>query len=583
MRTVTVLRRLPDPVATRVVNAGAAGLKKSAAAPLGRWPAVALLLLAQLAASAHAADEFLLVVAPGDTLIGISQRLLDDPARWPELQRLNRLKRDIRLKAGARLRIPLDWLRWTERTAEVIHVQGVVMGTVSGAGEPLAAGMQLKAGDGFDTGTSGALTLRLYEGTTVVFPPQTLAALGRLREVPGTGLQATTIDLKKGAADSNVVPLKNPASRFEIRTPRVVTAVRGTRFRIAADGDVSRHEVVAGAVAVAGVDPGRAASETSLKEVQGLRAEGSSLGAPVRLLPASDVSGVPVRVERIAQSVGVPPLPGAQGWHWQIASDAAFNRLLQDERTPAPTWLVTGLPDGDYHLRVRAADAQQLEGLDAQQAFVLRARPEPPVLRAPGSGASVAGPSDLVWTEALDAPAYQVQVARDARFADLVLDRASVVGPRLAIDPAWMPGLYHWRVATLRAAGAQGPFAEGPRGPFGDAATFTVLPPSVMAPPQIGTDGVHLAWTGPTGFSHKIQLATDPSFASPQFDQVVAGARLDLPTPAPGAYFVRTQVVLPDGGVGVWSSPQKFEVPQKFEAPRKYPWPLLLLLLLPLL
>ena len=558
---------------------------------------MALLLLAQLAASAHAADEFLLVVAPDDTLIGISQRLLDDPARWPELKRLNRLKYDKRLIPGSRLRIPLDWLRWSERTAEVIHVQGTVMGTVagaaigaamgpasgtsmatlSGASVPLAVGMQLKAGDGFDTGTSGALTLRLYEGTTVVFPPQTLAALGRLREVPGTGLQATTIDLKKGAADSNVVPLKNPASRFEIRTPRVVTAVRGTRFRIAAEGDVSRHEVVTGAVVVAGVDPDRAASETSLKEVQGLRAEGSSLGAPVRLLPASDVSGVPVRVERIAQSVGVPPLAGALGWHWQIASDAAFNRLLQDERTPAPTWLVTGLPDGDYHLRVRAADAQQLEGLDAQQAFALRARPEPPVLRAPSSGASVAGPSDLVWTEALDAPAYQVQVARDARFSDLVLDRASVVGPRLAIDPAWPPGLYHWRVATLRAAGAQGPFSEGPRGPFGDGATFTVLPPSVMAPPQIGTDGLQLAWSGPAGFSHKIQLATDPSFASPQFDQVVSGARLDLPTPAPGAYFVRTQVMLPDGRGGVWSSPQKFEVP------RKYPWALLLLLLLPLL
>ena len=583
MRTATDLRRWVDPVATRVVNAGAQRLKKPGAASRCRWPAAALLLLAQLALNAHAAEEFTLVVAPGDTLIGISQRLLDDPARWPELQRLNRVKRDTRLKPGSKLRIPLDWLRWTERTAEVLHVQGVVMGTGPGAGAPWVAGMQLKAGDGFDTGASGALTLRLYEGTTVVFSPQTQAALGRLREVPGIGVQDTTIELKKGAADSTVVPLKNPASRFEIRTPRVVTAVRGTRFRMAAEGDISRHEVVTGAVAVAGVDPGRAASETSLKEVQGLRAEGSSLGTPVRLLPPSDVSGVPVRIERIAQSVGVPPLPGAQGWHWQVASDAAFSRLLQDERTPEPTWVVTGLPDGDYHLRVRAADAQQLEGLDAQQAFALRARPEPPVLLAPGSGASVVGPSDMVWAEALDAPAYQVQVARDARFADLVLDRAPVVGPRLAMDAAWPPGQYHWRVATLRAAGAQGPFAEGPRGPFGDAATFTVLPPSVMAPPQIGTDGVHLAWTGPTGFSHKIQLATDPSFASPQFDQVVAGARLDLPTPAPGAYFVRTQVVLPDGGVGAWSSPQKFEVPQKFEAPRKYPWPLLLLLLLPLL
>ena len=537
------------------------------------WSLAGLLLLTQFGTAALAADEFSLVIAPGDTLIGISQRFLDDPKRWPELKRLNRIKDNKRLKPGSSVRIPLDWLRWTERTAEVIYVQGVVAGKVSGASAPLVAGMQLKAGDSFDTGASGALTLRMQEGAMVVFPPQTQAALGRSREVLDMGLQTTTIDLKKGSADSTVVPLKNPASRFEIRTPRVVTAVRGTRFRVSAEGDISRHEVITGAVAVAAP----AARETSLKEVQGLRAEGGNLGSPVRLLPAADGAGLPKRIERTAQSVSVPPVAGAQGWRWQVASDAAFTRLLQDERTPAPVWLVTGLADGDYHLRVRAADGQALEGLDAQQAFVVRARPEPPVLRSPGTGASVAGPTELVWAEGLNAPAYQVQVARDARFADLVLDRAPITGPRLAMDAALAPGDYHWRVATLRAPGTEGPFAEGPRGPFGDTASFTVLPPSVMAPPQIGADGLQLSWSGPAGFSHKVQLATDASFASPQFDQVVPGARLNLPTPAPGTYFVRTQVVLPEGRAGSWSSPQTFDVP------RPFPWGLLLLLLLPLL
>jgi hypothetical protein len=538
-----------------------------------------LLFLAQLSHAASAPNEFTLIVTRGDTLIGISQRFLDDPARWPELKRLNRLKTDKRLKPGSRLQIPLDWLRWTERTAEIVYVQGAVAGVVSGASVALTAGMALKAGDSFDTGASGALTLRLYEGATVVFPPQTQAGLGRLREVPGTGLQATTVDLNKGSADTIVVPLKNPASRFEIRTPRVVTAVRGTHFRVTADGDISRHEVVTGGVAVF-ASPTR---ETSLKEVQGLRAEGASLGTPVRLLPAADVSGVPTRIERIAQSVSVPPLADAQGWRWQVASDAAFTRLLQDERTPAPTWLVTGLADGDYHLRVRAADGQALEGLDARQAFALRARPEPPVLRSPGTGARVAGPTELMWAEGLNAPAYQVQVARDTRFTDLVMDQSPVVGPRLDIGTTLAPGQYHWRVATLRAPGTQGPFAEGPRGPFGDSASFTVLPPSVMAPPQLGADGLQLAWSGPVGYPHKVQISTEVSFASPQFDQLVPGARLDLPTPAPGTYFVRAQTVLPDGSVGVWSSPQTFTVPQVVEAPRPFPWGILLLLLLPLL
>ena len=547
-----------------------------------RWHAVGLMFLAHLGLCAHAADEFTLVIARSDTLIGISQRFLQDPNRWPELKRLNQLKYDKRLKPGSSVRIPLDWLRWSENSAEVAYVQGVVLGTVSGASVPLVVGMQLKAGDSFDTGTSGALTLRLYEGATVVFPPQTQAGLGRLREVSGTSLRDNAIDLKKGSADSTVAPLKNPASRFEIRTPRVVTAVRGTRFRVAADGEVSRHEVVAGAVGVAAAQPatvanagaGGGASGTSLKEAQGLRAEGDRLGTPVRLLAAADVSNVPRRIERIAQSVTVPPLAGAQGWRWQVATDAAFTQLLQDEKTTPPEWLVTGLPDGDYHLRVRAADAQALEGLDAQLAFALRARPEPPVLLSPPAGASVQGATVLAWADGVNKPAYQVQVARDALFADRVQDQTGVAGNRLTLDPALPPGDYHWRVATLRPPGVQGPFAEGPRGPFGDGSAFTLLPPSAMAPPQLGADGLKLAWSGPKGFSHKVQLSTDASFAKVEFDKTVPGASLDLPTPAPGVYYVRTQVVLPGDRVGSWSSPQTFEVP------RKHPWGLLLLLLL---
>ena len=72
-----------------------------------------------------------------------------------------------------------------------------------------------------------------------------------------------------------------------------------------------------------------------------------------------------------------------------------------------------------------------------------------------------------------------------------------------------------------------------------------------------------------------MQMSTDASFAKPEFDQTVPGARLDLPTPPPGVYYVRTQVVLPGDRVGAWSSPQKFEIP------KKHPWtPLLFLLLL---
>ena len=537
-----------------------------------RWPLVLLLGWAQQGAIAQAVADLTLTLSPGDTLIGISQRYLAEPKRWPELQRLNHIAQDRRLQPGAFLQIPVGWLRWTERTADVIHVQGNVLGVMGGApsavGEQLSVGMKIKAGDSFDTGPAGALTLRMPDGALVVFPSKTQATLGLSREVTGTAVRMTQINLTSGSADSTVPPLKDPASRFEIRTPRVITAVRGTRFRVTADGDVSRHEVVSGVVAVDG-----SAGHASLNQSQGLRADGGRLGTVVPLLPAANVSGLPDRIERTAQSLSVPALVGAQGWRWQVASDAAFTRLLQDEQTAAPTWLLTDLADGDYHLRVRAADAQNLEGQEAHLAFALRARPEPPLMISPAANDSVSGASELVWAEGVNAPAYQVQVARDARFTDRVLDLPKVTGNRVPMDAAWAPGTYFWRVATLRVPGQSAPFAEGPRGPFGDSASFTLLPPSAMMPPAVGERGMTLAWSGPAGFSHRVQVSTDANFLTTAYDQVVPGSRLELPKPDPDMYYVRTQVILSKDRVGQWSSVQRFEVP------RNPPWALLLLLL----
>lgn len=529
------------------------------------WNRANSLVLAVLLAQApwaFALDELSLEVRPGNTLIGIGGRYLEQPARWTELKRLNRVGNERRLRPGTLLRIPLDWLRWSELDAEVIHVHGSV---TSNRG-PLSAGMRIKAGDSFDTGAQGALTLRLSDGAIVVFAPMTRAALAVSRAAAAASIRATRIELQGGSAESTVAPLVAPASRFEIRTPRVVTAVRGTRFRVAADGEVSRHEVLDGVVAL-----GSGTQDAlRLNSGQGVRAQAGQLGAVVALLGAPDLSSLPALVERTAQRLEIAPMQGASGWRWQVAADAAFTQLLQDEKTPQPVWLLTGLEDGDFHLRVRAADAQELEGREAQAVLRVRARPEPPLQITPGPGASVVAGSALVWAELADAPAYHVQVSRDARFTDLLLDRSGVAASRIGLDPAWVPGLYYWRVATQRK--------DGSRGPFGDPASFTILQPSSLTPPELHDGRLRLVWSGPAGFSHQVQVAMQTDFSNPEFDQLVPGASVELPKPAPGTHHVRTRLVLPGGATGPWSAVQRFEVP-----PEKSWWPLLLIFLLPLL
>ncbi len=200
-----------------------------------------------------------------------------------------------------------------------------------------------------------------------VFAPQTRATLGRSRETPFGGVTDTRIDLDRGAVETTVTPLRTPASRFDIRTPRVVTAVRGTRFRVAQDEQASRHEVLEGRVTA----QGERAGAVEIAQGSGLRAQGGQLGDVVRLLPAPDLSALPQRIERTSQLLQVPAMAGATGWRWQVARDGAFVQREQEARTSEPSWLLVGLPDGAYQLRVRAADAQSLEGADAQVGFVV--------------------------------------------------------------------------------------------------------------------------------------------------------------------------------------------------------------------
>ncbi len=507
-----------------------------------------------------------LTLRQGDTLIGIAERYLEQPSRWADLAELNQIADPRRLQPGSQLNIPLTWMRWKALPVEVVYVLGPVQGN---RGE-LRVGMQLAQGDSFDTGAEGAVTLRFADGAIAVFAPRTRASLGLSREAPFGGMRATRIDLEQGAVETTVTPLRTPASRFDVKTPRVVTAVRGTRFRVAQDAQASRHEVLEGRVAALG----DAQSSVEIAQGLGLRAEGGSLGAVVKLLPAPDLSGIPARIERTSQLLQIAPMSGATGFRWQVATDGAFVQLVQDTKTREPNLVLTGLPDGDYQLRVRAADAQELEGNDAQIAIAMRARPEPPLKLAPPAGGSVTAGTPLIWAQLPDSPQYHLQVARDAQFADMVLDQRGVQGDRKLFEPALAPGIYHWRLATQRP--------DGSRGPFGDPASFTVLEPTSVAPPQLGAGGLQLAWSGPAGFSHRVQVASTPDFAQPEFDKIVDGASLTLPDPKPGAYHVRTRLVLPDNSLGPWSAVQHFEVPAPPPPPPR-PWYLLLFLLLPLL
>ena len=246
----------------------------------------------------------------------------------------------------------------------------------------------------------------------------------------------------------------------------------------------------------------------------------------------------------------------------QVAQDDRFELLLADVRSATPEVRVAGLADGRYRIRLRAVDAQGLEGRDAQAVLVLKARPEPPVQQAPAPRAELRGQRvEFAWTAGDGARRYRLQVARtdasaDDPFTQALHDVRDIDATTLGLD-GLPPGAYAWRVASLRAHGDQGP--------FGDAQAFSLrpLPPAVAppGPPTIDDHALRFFWQGRPGQQFDFQLAADSAFAALLEDRRLDSAEVELPRPAAaGRYHVRLRSRDADGFVGPWSATQHVDI-----------------------
>src|SRR5579871_3444340 len=167
LRAMRAIRALFDAGAmtTRVIIAAAA---------------LCLPLLARAQASAPEA-EFIYHARQGDTLIGITRRLLLEPRRWPQVQSRNNIADPRHIPLGNEIRIPYSWLRLIAETATVMTVSG----DVREAGRPLTSGETLPEGTRIETGSDGSVTLGLADGSILTLQKQSVLTLGEMRQVSG--------------------------------------------------------------------------------------------------------------------------------------------------------------------------------------------------------------------------------------------------------------------------------------------------------------------------------------------------------------------------------------------------------------
>ncbi len=505
-------------------------------------------------------------VRPGDNIWNLSERYTTSVLHWKKLQRLNQIPDgpDRRIKPGTRLRFPLSILKHQPASASIERLHGQAKLIRSDGSEQVATiGMNLQSGDRISTQAQSNLLIRFADGSELLVAAESDVTMDSLSAFGETGMVDTRIRLQGGQVDTQVKPQRGPGSRYEIITPAAVAAVRGTDFRVSVEtGEaIARSEVLEGKVGVKG-----GSAERLVPAGFGLVAKaGEAPPPPRKLLPAPDLSDVEALQQRLPLSFQWQASPDAKGYRFQISPDAGFKQLLADDTTPTHRAFWKDLPDGEYQLRVRAIDDSGLEGFNAIQAFVVDARPEPPTLIGLVDGKMIRDAQpEFAWSTPVDAKRYRFQLAADAKFEQMLVDNGDLEGSRFVPASPLKPGVYHWRLATVDAAGEQGPFSDV------QSFEYKAIPdsPQIEAP-AVDKNAMTFRWkSAGEGLKYQFQLAEDEHFSTLLLDQTVNEPGVQISRPPSRRYYFRVRAIDETGYAGPFGTTQQIEVP-----PGSY-WPL---------
>ncbi|MEO0868019.1 MAG: FecR family protein, partial [Cyanobacteria bacterium J06642_11] len=160
---------------------------------------------------------------------------LPKPPRFSERLALTSLLMVTTL--GVSLLPMLDAESAAKRALHVRRSSGSVT-TLAGSRKRTQPGDQLTAvGHGIITGRRSSASLRIDGGSGTISVAQNTQMTVEQLSVSSSGGHITVLDVPRGQARVQVRPFSNPSSRFELRTPSGVAAVRGTEFGVAVSED----------------------------------------------------------------------------------------------------------------------------------------------------------------------------------------------------------------------------------------------------------------------------------------------------------------------------------------------------------
>ncbi len=387
-------------------------------------------------------DTVAYTVKKGDTLIGFSQHYLTNPANYTKVAAANGLRNADLLRPGQQLKVPSDLLKSKPIEARVIAFTGAVTVRDRAGARAAAVGMPLGEGQTIETGDTGFLSLSLSTGARISMPSRSSVRIVRLRRYDLNGGADLDFAVEKGRTETSVTPFRDTNSRFRMRTPVAVSAVRGTTFRIGYDGDAapSLTEVVEGSVGVASVTTGRT---NAVPGGFGVAATISGDLTQEKLLPPPAMIE-PGRVQQDATlRFDITPDAVAAGHHVQLSRNAGFVDIFAAKRFSGASIDFPGIPDGRYFVRAMAIAKSGLEGLT--EAFSFKRQ-----MVLISAARSSENPDEFLFSWAGQGSVkqlYRFQLLQGNSDVVPIIDEPGLQTQSITLVRL-KPGVYQWRVGT---------------------------------------------------------------------------------------------------------------------------------------
>lgn len=476
-------------------------------------------------------EDWIVTSRPGERLQDIAERHLAPGRHWTELVRYNQIAEPFVLSPGTRIRVPVAWMKQNPEVVRVVNTDGDVW--VRRAGQtslqPARAGEILQTGDELRT-RNGSARLRFGDGSEIDLAAHTEVIFNRLTRYGESEMTDTRFKLVKGRIENRVTPREQPAGRYEVTTPGAVAAVRGTVFRIAADGSETRTEVVEGRVEI------RTTADEALLQAGEGAIVGRGAVTPVALPPAPSLQ-LPDRVDTLPLALSWSPVAGAIAYRLML-SKAPSGALLHDTLLQTPEARFDQLDNGVYRLTLRSVGSDGLEGPDLAIEFTVERTSAPATLTVPEPEARLELPAPFRWQSGSAGTLHSLEIAATPAFTTLVGRTPFATTTSARLHRELPPGRYYWRVATLTG---------------GEALTYSEVRPVLFVGSLPTTRVIAVNYDGkrarvfwrrvPQSQGYQVQVAADETFRFIQRELTLQESHATLELDPEQTWYVRVKPV----------------------------------------